>query len=175
MQQFSEQGAAHLMGAAHLASNEGVLGQPTTALAAPPAADMQSTGGSMLALLESLSPSAESSGGAAHGSTMLPTPVCVGVSMPAEAAANTWSMSNSLQALLASPTPSNAARGAAAQQSAIPHASAQLEDHMPASPAASGWSMSSSLQALLASPTPSDAAGGAIAAVFEGEPQPVAA
>ena len=114
MQRFSEQGAAHLMGAAHVASNEGVVGQPTKALAAPPAADMQNTGGSISALLESLSPSAGSSGGAAHGPTMLPTPVCVGVGIPAEAAANTWSMSNSLQALLASPEPSDAARGAAA-------------------------------------------------------------
>ena len=160
------------MGAAHVGSNEGVVGQPTAAQATPPAANIQSTGGSMLALLESLSPS---SGNAAHGPSILATPHRLDVGMTDEAAANTWSMSSSLQALLASPTPSDAAGGAAAQQSAIPHAAAQLEDHIPASPAASGWSMSSSLQALLASPTPSDAAGGAIAAAFEGEPQPVAA
>ena len=159
------------MGAAHVGSNDGVLGQPTAAQATPPAANIQSTGGSMLALLESLSPS---SGNAAHGPSILATPHRLDVGMTDEAAANTWSMSSSLQALLASPTPSDAAGRAAARQSAIPHAASQLEDHIPASPAASSWTVSSSLQALLASPTPSDAAGGAIAAVFEGESQPVA-
>ena len=74
------------MGAAHVGSNEGVVGQPTAAQATPPAANIQSTGGSMLALPESLSPS---SGNAAHDPYILATPDRLDVGMTDEAAANT--------------------------------------------------------------------------------------
>ena len=74
------------MGAAHVGSNEGVVGPPTAAQTTLPAANIQSTDGGMLALLESLSPS---SGNAAHGPSILATPHRLDVGMTDEAAANT--------------------------------------------------------------------------------------